>query len=186
MKLMRFREWIAENIGYRFFGCFYNRKHDHIFEFIESKAPKEFCGRTISDLACGDGGNTLRIIRIFKPKKITGYDHNEYLISKAKEKGLKVEKFDLDKELPRGEMATITFGLHHAKDIEETLRNLVKTYRYIFLCEPILDLYHWLLDAGKPLPKKGWTFLFDKVFGKYLLYEYQSSLIVFYKKGGEI
>ena len=38
---MRIKEWIGENIGYRFFGCLYNKSHDHIFTFIQSKIPKE-------------------------------------------------------------------------------------------------------------------------------------------------
>lgn len=179
---MRIREFIAENIGYRFLGCFYNRKHDHIFDFIRSKIPKEFKGKTIVDLACGDGGNTIRIINIFKPKKIIGYDHNEYLISKAKQKGLEVKQFDINRDLPKSEMATITFALHHAKDIESTLKKAVNTYKYFFLCEPILDLYHWLLDAGKPLAKDKWISLFDRVFKNYILYEYDNNLIVFYKR----
>lgn len=118
---MRIKEWIAENIGYRFFGCFYNRSHDPIFAFIQSKIPKKFLHRNITDLGCGDGANTV------------------------------------------GEA--------------------VKNFRYIFLCEPILDLYHRLFDGGTPLLKQEWIDLFDRVLKTYNLYQHKNNLIVFYKKG---
>ncbi len=178
---MKIREWIANNIGYRFFGCFYNKTTGHVFDFIETKVPKDFLGKNISDLGCGDGSNTIRIKKIFKVKSIVGYDHNDYLIKKARDNGLRVEKIDFNGEIPKGEMATLTFSLHHAKDKEKTLKKVVDNFDYIFLCEPILDLYHVLLDAGNPLKKKDWVNLFDKVLKKYVLYQYKNNLIVFYR-----
>lgn len=177
---MNIRQWIAENIGYRFLGCFYAKVHDHIFEFIETKIPEEFLNKEMSDLGCGDGSNTLRLKRIFKPKSIVGYDNSDYLLERARNKGLQVKKLDFNEKVPRGEMATFTFSLHHAKNKEETLKKVVKNFDYVFLCEPVLDLYHRLLDAGKPLEKEDWIRLFDKVLKKYTLYQYKSSLIVFY------
>lgn len=179
---MKTREWIAEKIGYRFFGCCYNKKTGHVFDFIETKIPKDFLGRSISDLGCGDGSNAVRIKRIFKPKHIVGYDHNGYLLEKAKNRGLKVRELDFNKQIPKGEMATFTFSLHHAKDKEKTLRKVVKNFDYIFICEPMLDLYHRILDAGNPLKQKGWIELFDKVLGKYNSYQYKNNLVVFYRR----
>ena len=179
---MRIREWVAENIGYRFFGCLYNRSHDHIFRFIKSKVPEDFLYRSISDLGCGDGGNTIRIQRVFSPKEIIGYDHNDFLLERAKKRGVRAEKIDFKFGLPKGEMGVFTFSLHHAPDKEKTLREAVNNFQFIFLCEPSLDLYHWLLDGGTPLPKRKWIELFDKVLGQYLLYEYKNNLIVFYRR----
>lgn len=178
---MRIKEWIAENIGYRFFGCFYNTLNKPLFDFIESEVPKDFLNRNISDLGCGDGSNTLKIRRIFKAKEVIGYDHNDYLLRKAHKKGLKVEKIDLDKEMPRGEMAVFTFSLHHLKDKEKALRNVIANFDYLFLCEPIKDLYHALLDAGKPLRREEWIEIFDKILKSYRLYQFKNNLVVFYK-----
>jgi len=180
--MMDIKEWIAENIGYRFFSCFYNIFNKPLFNYTKSKIPDDFFGREISDLGCGDGSNTLRIKRIFKPKSIVGYDHNDYLLKRARKRNLKVKKLDLNKEMPKGEMATFTLALHHLKDKEKALRETVKNFRYFFLCEPIRNLYHALLDGGKTLPKQEWIDLFDKVFKDYTLFQFQSSLIVFYKK----
>jgi len=178
---MNIRGWIAENIGYRFFGCFYAKAHDHIFDFIETKIPEEFLSRELSDLGCGDGSNTVRIKRIFKTNDIVGYDHNDFLLEKARKTGLKVKKLDFDNEMPKGEMASFTFSLHHTKNKEKTLREAVNNFDFIFICEPNLDLYHQILDAGKPLKKQQWISLFDRVLKKYTLYQYKNNLIVFYR-----
>jgi len=179
---MKIREWLADNIGYRFSGCLYAKSHDHIFDYISSVIPNEFTGKEISDLGCGDGTNTLRLKEIFKPKSITGYERNEYLIKKAKEKGLKVKRTDLNKEISRGELAAFTFSLHHIADKEKCLRSIKRNFKYIFLIEPCNGLYHKLLDAGDPLSKEDWRKLFDKVFGKYKSYQYKNNILVFYTK----
>ncbi|MBU2592371.1 class I SAM-dependent methyltransferase, partial [Patescibacteria group bacterium] len=127
---MKLREWIADNVGYRFGGCCYNyfSSHKQLFDFIEAKIPDDFLGREISDLGCGDGQNTFKIKKIFKPKKITGYERNDFLIRRAEQRGLKVKKVDLNKKVPSGEMVVSTFALHHLHDKEETLRQIVKNF----------------------------------------------------------
>lgn len=179
---MNIKEWLADNVVYRFFGCFYSNSHDHIFDFIESKTPKIFLGKTISDLGCGDGLNTLRVKKVFKAKDIVGLDRSGYLVKKAKEKGLNVKKVNLDEKVPKGELASFIFSLHHIKNKEKVLRKVKNNFNYIFLCEPVNDLYHRIFDAGTPLSKEGWVRLFDKVLGKYELYQYRNNLIVFYKR----
>ena len=179
---MDIRRWFGENIGYRFFGCFYNLFHEPLFNFIESKITKNFLGKNISDLGCGDGTNTLRIKRIFKAKSILGFDHNDFLLKRARKKGLEVEKFDLNKKIPKGEMATFTFSLHHLKDKEKALRLAKENFDFLFLCEPVKDLYHAVFDAGEPLRRQEWVNLFDKVFKKYVLYQFKNSLIVFWQR----
>jgi len=179
---MNIRKWIAYNIGYRFFGCLYNSTHDPLFDFIESKIPQEFFDRKILDLGCGDGANTKRIERVFRTKNIIGFDRNVSLLKRARKKGQKVEKFDLDKDLPNGEIAAFTFSLHHAKNKEKTLDETVKKFNYIFLCEPIRGLYHIFFDAGEPLNKADWVMLFDNYLKKYTLHQYKNNLIVFYHK----
>ena len=179
---MNIKEWLGENFVYRLFGCFYNKSHDDIFDFIKTKIPREFFHRKISDLGSGDGGNTERIKKIFQASKIVGYDHNDFLLERARKKGIRVKKFDLNKKLPKGEMATFTFSLHHAYNKENTLKNAVNNFDYIFICEPCLDLYHWLFDGGEPLPKNKWIELFDRVLKQYQIYQYKNNLIVFYNE----
>lgn len=179
---MGIREWFADNIGYRFGGCLYAKAHDHIFRYISSVIPDEFKERVISDLGCGDGTNTLRLKKVFKTKSIVGYEKNEYLIKRAREKGLNVKKADLNKEISKGDLATFTFSLHHIKDKEKCLRNVKENFNYIFLIEPCNDLYHRLFDAGEPLSKTEWIRIFDKVLGKYKVYHYKNNILVFYSK----
>src|SRR3989344_6405715 len=144
---MNIREWIADNIIYRFGGCFYAKTHDHIFDYIAPITPDEFKGRAVSDFGCGDGTNTIRIAETFKSKSITGFEINKFLVKSARKKGLNVKKWDLDKKVPKGEMATFTFALHHIKDKEKCLREIKRNFKYVFLIEPCNDLYHRLLDA---------------------------------------
>lgn len=106
---MHLQQWLAEHIGYRFFGCEYNSRTGPIFDFIKSKVPRSFLEKRIADLGCGDGTNTLRIKRIFRPKEIVGYEQNDYLIERAKKLGVKVHKRDLNKGFPHGDMATFMF-----------------------------------------------------------------------------
>jgi SAM-dependent methyltransferase len=179
---MRIQEWFGENIGYRFFGCLRNASQSGIFKYIKTKVPKNFMGRTIYDLGCGDGTDTLHLKQIFKPKKVIGYDHNDFLLERARKKGLEVRKLDINKDLPQGELATFVFSLHHAEDKEKTLREAVKKFDYIFLCEPILDLFHRLLDGGTPLSKQEWINIFNKTLKKYKLFQYKNNIIIFYQK----
>lgn len=179
---MGFKEWLAEEIGYRFFGCLYNRFHDPLFNFIATKVPADFLGRNVYDLGCGDGSNTLRIGRIFKAHRLTGYDHNNHLLQRARRQGLEVKKVDLNTELPSGELAAFTFSLHHFKNKEEILKRAVQNFDRLFLCEPIKDLYHALFDAGKPLKRVDWLLLFDKTLKRYVLHQFKNQLIIFYRK----
>ena len=48
---MKFRELIIEKIGYTLAPCLYNRFHDPLFEFIESKIPREFINKKRTILA---------------------------------------------------------------------------------------------------------------------------------------
>lgn len=177
---MSWREWVADNIGYHFFGCSYNAHNQDVFDFIASKAPKKFLGKKICDLGCGDGTNTIRLRSIFRPEAITGYERNDYLIVRARQKRIKTVKYDLNQEIPKGEMASFTFALHHMYDKEGTLQKVKRNFKYVFICEPVMDLYHLLFDAGRPLSRKNWKKLFDKVFQDYLLFGYKNNIIVFY------
>ncbi|MFH0792236.1 MAG: class I SAM-dependent methyltransferase [bacterium] len=179
---MGLNRWIAENIIYRYFGCYYTRFHDPLFSFIQKNIPDDFLGRNIADLGCGDGSNTLRIISVFKPKSVIGYDSSIHGVLKAKGRGIDTRYLNFDRGLPEGEMATFTFSLHHAEDKEKTLEEAKNNFSYLFICEPCLDLYHRFFDAGGPLKRKEWVALFDKVLGEYQIYHHKNNIIIFYRK----
>jgi len=181
---MDIRKWVEENIYYRLFGCWYTRFYHYqsLFNFIESKIPEEFLGKEISDLGCGDGTDTLRLEKIFRAKGITGYDYTDSLLKRASKKGIRVQKLNLSKEMPRGEMATSILFLHHIQNKEETLRKISQNFNYLFLVEPILGLFNKIFHEPGILTKNGWVVLFDEILKKYTLYQFSNKLIVFWKK----
>ncbi len=180
---MKIREWIADNIGYRFSGCAYAKYHDRIFDPIEKIIPEEFKRREISDLGCGDGANTLRIKKIFKAKSITGYEKNPYLIKRAKERDLKTVQLDFNNKIPKGKMATFSFALHHIRNEDKVrvLRKVASNFDYVFLIEPTRDLYHTIFDAGEVLKREEWIKVFDEALGKYKLHRQDNHIVAFYK-----
>lgn len=179
---MDIRKWIEENIYYRFCGCFYTRFYGALFDFIKSKIPKDFFEKEISDLGCGDGTDTLRIKRTFKAKSIRGYDYTDSLLRRTVKKGIKAQKLDLAKEIPRGEMATSIMFLHHIQNKEEVLQKITQNYHYLFLVEPVLGLFHKLFHEPGILKKEEWIKLFDKTLKKYILYQFNNKLIVFWQR----
>lgn len=179
---MNIREWIADNIGYRFFGCCYNATTQPLFDYLVTIAPKQFFGRSIADLGCGDGINTLRIQRIFQPKEIVGYERNSYLIERARARELTVRQHDLNKNIPKGEMGIFMLSLHHLTDKKRVLQQATQNFRFLVVCEPIQDVYHFLFDAGHPLSRAGWIQLFDQTLQRYQLFEFQHMVIAFYQR----
>lgn len=179
---MDIRKWLEENIYYRFFGCFYTRFYDTLFDYIEIKIPNEFLGKEISDLGCGDGSDTIRIQRIFKAKSIKGFDYTDSLLVRAASKGISVQKLDLAKEIPKGEMATSTMFLHHIQDKEKILKDITQNFNYLFLMEPILGLFHQVFHEPGILKRDEWIKLFNKVLKKYIQYQYGNKLIIFWQR----
>ena len=179
---MNIREWIADNIGYRF-GCFYAKNHDRIFKPIAELIPEEFKNRELTDLACGDGQNTLRLKEIFEAKKVIGFERNPFLVEKASKKGIEVTRGDLTQKIPEGELATFSLAFHHIPNEKkvEVLRKVKDNFDYIFLLEPKNDLYHRLFDAGEALSKEQWIEVFDEALEEYKVYEQGNNLIVFYQ-----
>jgi len=178
---MKFRELVIEKIGYKLAPCMYNRFHDPLFKFIESKTPKEFKNKAIYDLGCGDGENTYRLQMIFKPKEIFACDRSKPMLKRARMKGYKTKYLDFKKKLPKGEMAAYTYSLHHAYDKKKVLEKTVENFKYIFICEPYLKISHFY-NWGHVPSRKEWAVLFDKVLNKYDLYEFKNNLVIFFKR----
>lgn len=176
----KIREFIVEDIGYQLSPCLYNRSHALLFEFIRAKTPKEFLGREIYDLGCGDGENTVRIQNVFQAKNIIACDRSAPMLKRAKQKGFSLKKMDFNDEFPNGEMATFTYALHHAYDKEKVLQKALDKFKYLFICEPYLNIFHFF-NWGHVPTRKQWIKLFDKILKDYKLFEYKNNLIVFYK-----
>lgn len=176
------REWIADTIGYRFFGCAYNATTQPLFNYLASIVPKDFLGRRIADLGCGDGVNTLRIRNIFHPKKIVGYERNAYLIERARARGLIVNQHNLNEAIPKGDVGAFILSLHHLTDKKKALVRATQNFRFLVICEPIQDVYHLLFDAGHPLSRAGWIKLFDQTLQHYQLFEFRNNIIAYWKK----
>ena len=179
---MKIRNSVA-NLIYTTLGCSINKLFcDKFFDFIEDKIPREFLYRNISDLGCGDGYGTEMIKEIFKARSITGYEIVETQVKRAKRRGLKVKVIDLNKDVPKGEMVTAWFMLHHLKDKESTLKKIKNNFDYLVIVESVKSFIH-NFDGGKPLPKEEWINLFDRVLGRYRMFQYKDgSLFIFWKK----
>lgn len=151
------------------------------FDFLKDKIPSEFLGREISDLGCGDGFATQRIKEIFKARSIKGYETNDYLIEKARKRGMIVKRVDLEEHVPKGEMAAIWGVLHHLKDKEKFLGRVGSNFKCAVFNEPVKNVWSFL-DGGEPLTEKEWRGLFSKTLGSYTSLRFKDNLFVFWKK----
>jgi len=153
-----------------------------LFDFIEYKVPEDFLNKNIHDLGCGDGYGTVKIKEIFKASDITGYEIVKKQVERARQRGIRTETIDLNKNVPRGEMATLWFTLHHLNDKENTLKKIMKNYDYIVIAESIKSWKDIIFEGGITLPKKDWIRLFDEVLGKYQTLQLKNVLFIFWKR----
>lgn len=115
---------------------------------------------------------TMKIKGIFKAKDIVGYDINCSSPRRAKKRGLKTYTIDLEKNVPKGEMATISGVLHHIKNKEDVLRKVTTNFDYGVIREPIKSWWTFL-DGGEPLSKEERIKLFDKVLENYTIFNFR-------------
>ncbi len=179
---MSLQKRIRVKLGYKLFGnSFATIINKPRFNFIKDKIPEDFKGRSICDLGCGDGSSTLRIKDFFEATEIVGYDIEKSLVNRAIKKGMEAEVMDLQKNIPKGEMATIWGVLHHIKNKGDVLRKVAGNFDYVVIREPIKSWWAFL-DGGEPLELEEWIKLFDKVLGKYKMYRFKDDLYVFWKR----
>lgn len=179
---MSWQKEIRMKIGYRLIGnSAANLLSRPCFDFLKDKISPEFLGREISDLGCGDGFSTQKIEKLFKAKSIKGYELNDYLVKKAQKRGLVVEKMDLEKQIPKGEMAAVWGVVHHLKDKEKFLRRIYSNFEYAVFNEPTKNIWSFL-DGGEPLTDEGWGRLFSKTLGGCNILSFKDQLFVFWKK----
>ncbi|MFH0961207.1 MAG: class I SAM-dependent methyltransferase [archaeon] len=124
---------------------------EHELALLEKTLPNAFRGREISDLGCGDGKTTLRLARILRPKKLVGYEVNKRLLELSKKRGLKTQKIDFEKKVPKGDLAILWGVIHHLKKPEIFLRKIRKNFKGLVIREPVSKLR--VFEAGKRLGK---------------------------------
>ena len=179
---MSWQKEIRMRFGYRLVGNFVANLHSRpYFDFLKGRVPPEFLGREVSDLGCGDGFATRKIVELFKAKSIKGYELNDDLIKRARKRGLVVEKIDLEKEIPAGELAVVWGVLHHLKDKENFLKRIRSNFNYAVFNEPIKAVWAFL-DGGQPLAEEEWRKLFSEILGNCDILRFKDQLFVFWKK----
>lgn len=181
-KLTKWQKEIRMKIGYPLLGnLIANLQSKKYFDFIADKIPPEFLNREVSDLGCGDGFATQKIKNLFKVRSIEGYEINKYLIKKARTKGLSIERMDLEKTVPKGEMAVVWGVIHHLKSQKEVLRKIRSNFNYAVFSEPIKSFWAFL-DGGEPLSVPEWKNLFNQTLGNCKFFEFKDNLFVFWNK----
>ena len=179
---MSWQKEIRMKFGYRLIGNFVaSLLSKPYFEFLMDKVPVEFLGRGVHDLGCGDGFSTRKIAELFKAKSIKGYEINDYLIEKARKRGLTVERMNLEEQIPEGEMATVWGVVHHLKNKETFLKRIRSNFKYAVFNEPIKSVWAFL-DGGEPLTEEEWRKLFSKTLGDCTILRFKDQLFIFWKE----
>lgn len=147
--------------------------------FLEEVVPEELKGRRMDDLGCGDGKVTLLLERVFSPVRMRAYDINPGLVKRAAGRGIEAAVMDLERNVPRGELAVLWGVLHHLDDFRGCLRRVVENYPLVFIREPVRTGWD-PLELGKPLRMKALA----AIFGNYLpgcgIHYYEHSIMVIY------
>lgn len=153
---------------------------NHIKEqlkFLKEIIPNEFKNREMYDLGCGDGKITILLQEIFKPTKVFGCDLNPSLVKKSRKRGIESIVLDLNKEVPKGELAVIWGVLHHLENPKKTLIRIKNNFKYIFLKEPIKNS---LMELGLPFQKEEIERLIKEIFkNRNKSYEYKNAYFCF-------
>ncbi len=151
--------------------------------FLKDILPEEFKGKELYDLGCGDGKITLKFKEIFYPTKVYGCDDDPELVWRAKRRGIKAVVMDLNKEVPKGELAVFWGVLHHLKNQKAILEKIKENFKYLFLREPLLVKgKKSFMEIGKPFLKKEIYSLIDNIFEDFKKYEYENSIFIFWEK----
>lgn len=179
---MSWQKNIRMKLGYRFLGNFVaNLLNRPYINYLRTRIPGKFFHKAICDLGCGDGFVTSRVKEIFLAKKIKGYELNDYLIKRARKRGLDIKKTNLEKEIPRGEMAVVWGVVHHLKNKRDFLEKVRNNFDYAFLAEPIKNFWSFL-DGGEPLSEEDWKKLFSEALDRCQFIKFKDDLFVFWNK----
>jgi trans-aconitate methyltransferase len=151
---------------------------------LEDTLPASFKGRHTHDLGCGDGKVTLLLEKILRPASLICYDSQTCLVKRACARGLEARLLDLDRELPRGELAVMWGVLHHLTDAEGMLRKLKENYRYLLIREPLKFHIDSWIELGHPMRRRKFVQLVENALPGALIRRCGGSMFVFYSRPG--
>lgn len=149
--------------------------------FLSRVVPEEFKEKEMHDLGCGDGKVTTLLKEIFKAKKCFGYDIHPFLVKLARKRKVKAKVLDLEKEVPRGQLAVIWGVLHHLKNPRKILRAIRNNFKFVFIREPLKKGIS-ILELGKPFKEKEIRSNLNEIFGDHKEYIYKNAIFVFWRK----
>lgn len=175
-----------ETFLYSFFGnnLFISPGLKWQLNFLKKNIPQDFLGREAYDIGCGDGKTTLILKEILKAKNIFGYDVHPGLVKRAEKRGIRAKLLDIEKEIPRGELAVMWGVLHHLKRQKEVLREIKNNFDYFLMREPLrkFSIFSNIIELGEPFRKEGIKKMLDEVFGEYRFLEYKGAAFAFWRK----
>lgn len=170
------------SLFYTIFGSMSQFGHKAHIEFLRQRIPDEFKGRGLVDLGCGDGRNTLRLVEIFEPSSIVGYDLHPALVIRSRRRGIEAHVADIEKEKIKGELGVLWGVLHHVKRPKELLIKLRRDFDYLFIREKVSKV---LFELGHPFSKEALLNLCEETLGLTEILEYKNRthiIFIFYKK----
>ena len=174
---------VLENLFYSFLGnnIIIGQHIKAQLNFLRKILPEDFKKKEMHDLGCGDGKVTLLLKEIFEPKNCSGYDFNERLIKIAQKKGIKAKILNIEKEVPRGELAVIWGVLHHLRSPKKVLKAIKGNYQFVFIREPLKGGFT-IFELGKPFQKDEIRRYLSECLGNYKSYIYKNAIFVFWEK----
>lgn len=181
---------ILEKLLYSFFGnnVIIGPGMRKQIEYLQKIVPEEFKGKETLDLGCGDGKITTLLKEIFLPRDLFGFDINLRLVKKAQKRGIKAEILDLEKEVPRGEMAILWGVLHHIQDSKRVILEVKKNFQLLFLREPLKGSMQFgglqfpnFFELGKPFSKEEIKKILDATLNTYQSFENHGAIFVFWR-----
>ena len=151
-------------------------------KMLKTQVPPAFLNRDMDDLGCGDGKITYHLKEVFKPRNLRGFDVYPSLVKRAKDRGIKAEILNLEKDLPKGELAVMWGVLHHLKDAEACLRRISENYDLTFIREPVKNKPVKGLEMGEPLVKEEIEVLINRYFPEAKFFYYGHCIFMFHNK----
>jgi len=154
--------------------------------FLREIVPPGLLHRRMDDLGCGDGKVTVLLEEIFRPEATRGFDINHGLVRRANGRGIRAGVMDLNKAMPKGELAVMWGVLHHLKDYDDCLQRLKENYPLVVIREPVRTGLMKGLELGHPLRPADLIRLFNRHFPDAGIHYCDNSVLLFYACPGHV
>jgi ubiquinone/menaquinone biosynthesis C-methylase UbiE len=128
---------------------FFTQSNEILFRQAVEQTCRKLKGNTLVDIGSGDGTETIRIARLINAKNIICVDHNQQALNKAKKRGCKIIKADLNQKisLPNNTANVIIINqvIEHVAQTDllaKEVRRLLKNGGSSIWCTPNLASWH--------------------------------------------